>query len=82
MRVLLDENTAEALITALPEFEVWHVHAMGWKGLWNGDLLAAAEKEGFDILVTVDKSMEYQESFKGRRLGLLGTPEILHRNLL
>ena len=49
----------------------------GWDQLSNGDLLAAAEKGGFDVLLTADKNMRYQQNFAGRRIALvvLSTPQ-------
>ena len=43
----------------------------------NGDLLAAAEQAGFDVLLTADKNMRYQQNLEGRRIALvvLSTPQ-------
>ena len=41
----------------------------GWDKLRNGDLLTAAEEAGFDILLTTDKNMRYQQNLVGRRIG-------------
>jgi hypothetical protein len=48
----------------------------GWDSLSNGDLLRAAEQAGFDVVVTADKNMLYQQNLEGRRIALvvLGTP--------
>ena len=40
----------------------------GWSELDNGDLIARAEDEGYDILVTTDQNMRYQQNLAGRRL--------------
>jgi hypothetical protein len=45
----------------------------GWAGLTNGELLAAAE-EAFDVLVTTDQSLQYQQNLAGRRLAILVLP--------
>ena len=49
----------------------------GWDRLTNGDLLAAAEQAGFDVLLTADKNMRYQQNLEGRRIALvvLSTPQ-------
>ena len=49
----------------------------GWSTLSNGNLLAAAEKAGFDLLLTADKNMRYQQNLTGRRIALivLSTPQ-------
>jgi hypothetical protein len=43
----------------------------GWARLANADLLQAAEDDGFDVLVTADQSLEYQQNLKGRKLALV-----------
>jgi len=49
----------------------------GWDRLTNGDLLAEAERAGFDVLITADKNMRYQQNLAGRRIALvvLSTPQ-------
>lgn len=48
-------------------------HEMGWAELDNGRLLSAAEA-AFDVLVTTDQSLRYQQSIVGRRLAILVLP--------
>ena len=45
--------------------------ARGWHLFKNGDLLKAAEDASFDVLVTSDKSIKYQQNLTGRRLALV-----------
>ncbi len=45
--------------------------ARGWDRLSNGDLLHAAEEAGFDVLVTTDKNIRYQQNLKGRRIAII-----------
>ncbi len=47
---------------------------MGWSRLKNGDLLAAAESNGFDVLVTADQNLAYQQNLKDRKIALLVLP--------
>ena len=46
---------------------------LGWSRLTNGDLLAAAEKQ-FDVLITTDQNLRYQQSLAGRQLAVLVLP--------
>ena len=46
---------------------------MGWSEIDNGSLLTAAE-DNFDILITTDRSMRYQQNLVGRRLAILVLP--------
>ena len=44
---------------------------MGWHALRNGDLLRAAERDGFDVLITSDKNIHHQNRLGGLRIGVL-----------
>lgn len=63
MKVLLDENLPRRLTKALEEFDVFTVRDMGWNGKENGELLELLLKDGFDILITADKNLKYQQNF-------------------
>jgi Domain of unknown function (DUF5615) len=64
MRVLLDECVPRALRKELLGHEVKTVAEAGWAGVRNGELLQLAAKQ-FDVLVTVDRNLEYQQNFAG-----------------
>ncbi len=70
MRVLLDENLPHALKRLLPGHNVSTVQEQGWAGMQNGELLAAAEPL-FDVLLTADKNLRYQQNFAGRRIAIV-----------
>lgn len=74
-RVLLDENVPAGLRRHLEPHDVLHATQMGWDGLANGLLIAAAEREGFQVLVTADRNLLYQQNLDGREIALvvLGT---------
>ncbi|MFZ4381586.1 MAG: DUF5615 family PIN-like protein [Sandarakinorhabdus sp.] len=74
MRLLLDENLSPKLAKLLPGHEIFSVAAMGWQGLSNGRLLAAAEAAGFFLMLTADTNMAYQQSMAGRTLGIVVLP--------
>jgi predicted nuclease of predicted toxin-antitoxin system len=61
MRNLLDESIPRKLGFVLPGHFVRTVQFMGWSGLVNGKLLAVAADQ-FDVLVTGDQNMQYQQS--------------------
>lgn len=69
--VLLDESVPIALRRLLTEHDARSVIYMGWSALKNGDLIARAEAEGFDIMITADQSIRYQQNMTGRRLALV-----------
>ena len=77
MLVLFDHSTPAPLAVHLTGHAVTEARERGWDTLSNGDLLAEAERAGFDVLVTADKNIRYQQNLTGRRIALvvLGTPQ-------
>ncbi|MBL7963294.1 MAG: DUF5615 family PIN-like protein [Flavobacteriales bacterium] len=62
MRLLLDENLPKRLKALLAPCEVRTVREMGWSGRSNGDLLQLMKAEGFTVLITFDKNLQYQQN--------------------
>ncbi len=62
MKVLLDENLPHALRARLPGHDVFTVQYLGWSGTKNGLLLAQAADSGFDVVVTMDSGVAYQQN--------------------
>ena len=71
MRILFDHVTPKGIARALTGHTVVKAKDRGWDRLTNGDLLAAAEKDGFDMLLTADKNMRYQQNLAGRNISLV-----------
>ena len=67
MRVLLDENLPVNLAAELVGHEVDTVTGLGWSGIKNGELLHRAQ-ESFDVLVTMDRNLEFQQNIAGFEL--------------
>ena len=61
MKLLLDESVPVQLRNLLVEHDVWSVRYRGWDSKHNGELLALARDE-FDALITVDRSIPYQQN--------------------
>ena len=71
MQILLDENIDRLLKTLFdPEHEVVTVQEHGWEGMKNGALLQAAE-QAFDVFVTMDKNLEYQQNLNNIDLAII-----------
>jgi hypothetical protein len=70
MRVLLDECVPRALRKELLGHEVKTVAEVGWAGVKNGELLQLAARQ-FDLLLTVDRNLEYQQNFAGLALAVI-----------
>jgi hypothetical protein len=77
MLVLFDHSTPAPLSAYLRGHQVTEARTRGWDTLSNGDLLAEAEKAGFDVFLTADKNIRYQQNLSGRRLAIvvLSTPQ-------
>src|SRR5438067_2259448 len=77
MLVLFDHGTPRSIARSLAGHTVTQAKPRGWDQLSNGELLRAAEEAGFDVLLTTDKNMQYQQNLKGRRIGIvvLGNPQ-------
>jgi hypothetical protein len=61
----------EASPRSLNAHTVVEARARGWHLFKNGDLLQAAEGAAFDVIVTSDKSIKYQQNLTGRRIALV-----------
>jgi hypothetical protein len=77
MLILFDHATPRGIARFLPGHTVTNARERGWDMLTNGDLLAAAERVGFDVLLTADKNMRYRQNLTGHRIALvvLSTPQ-------
>ena len=64
MRILLDECLPARLRRDLPGHEVHTVPGRGWAGIKNGKLLRLISDSGFDLFLTMDKSLPHQQQFK------------------
>ena len=73
MRVFLDENMPRPLRHALAGHEVSYVEKEGWKGKENGELLALVEGR-FDVILTSDGNIAYQQTLAGRALSMIVVP--------
>lgn len=63
-RVLLDESVPRALGFKLAPYFVRTAQTAGFAGLFNGELMAAMKLAGFDVLVTFDQNLPYQQNVK------------------
>jgi hypothetical protein len=73
MRILFDQGTPAPLRNFLANHVVKTAAEQGWSNLNNGDLLNAAEPL-FDLLITTDKNLRYQQNLKELRIAVLVLP--------
>ena len=71
MKILFDANTPAPLSKFLRGHDVVRADELGWQGLENGALLDAAERAGFDLLLTCDRNIRHQQNLAGRKLALV-----------
>jgi hypothetical protein len=71
MLILFDHSTPAPLRYALKGHVVVEAIERGWDRLANGALLDAAEEAGFELLVTADNNMRYQQNLTGRRISVV-----------
>jgi hypothetical protein len=72
-KVILDENLPVDLRHLLIEFSVVTVSYQGWGGIQNGDLIKLIDRR-FDIFITGDKKLRYQQNLSGRQIAIIELP--------
>src|SRR5258708_11675326 len=75
MRMLLDQNVRLGVRGIIRfdhlERSVETVYVRGWSHLSNGVLLDGAEADGFDVFMTCDRNLIYQQNLGGRKLRIV-----------
>ncbi len=71
MRVLFDQSTPAPLRFHLKAHAVTEARERGWDRLVNGELLDVAEEAGFEVLLTADKNLLYQQNLTNRKISIV-----------
>lgn len=71
MRVLFANGTPRGVAGALVGHVVEEARSRGWDKLGNGELLDAAEAAGFEVFVTTDRNIRYQQNLAARRIAIV-----------
>jgi putative NIF3 family GTP cyclohydrolase 1 type 2 len=71
MLILLDHNAPKRLALHLQGHSVSTAKERGWDRLTNGDLLASAEEAGFELFLTADKNLRYQQNLSERKISII-----------
>ena len=84
MKILFDHGTPAPLRRHLPDHSVDRSAERGWELLENGELIQRAEEDGYDVIVTTDQSMRYQQNLARRKLAIVvlmatAWPKVRHR---
>jgi hypothetical protein len=77
MKILFDNGTPKPLSRSLAGHQVQFARNIGWHELKNGELIQKAEEAGYELLLTTDKNMRYQQNLTDRsiRIVVLGNPQ-------
>jgi hypothetical protein len=71
LRIVFDQGTPAPLRDFLSGHAVSTAYELGWSRLKNGELLRLAEAQGFDVLVTTDANLKYQQNLAGRKITIV-----------
>ena len=71
MLILFDHSAPRGIRKSLSEHIVYTARERGWDTLNNGLLLSAAEAAGYDLLLTTDQRIRYQQNLEGRSIAIL-----------
>jgi hypothetical protein len=71
MRVLFDKSAPYGLARHLEGHAVSTAEECGWGRLENGDLLTVAEQFGYELFLTADKNLRYQQNLAGRKISIV-----------
>ena len=79
MRILLDESLPRQLALEFPNHDVRTVSQQKWTGLKNGELLRQAKDAGFEVFVTADQNLQYQQNLANSGLGIVVVRAVKNR---
>jgi hypothetical protein len=71
MKILFDNGTPKPIARSLVGHDVTFARQIGWHALENGELIQQAEDGGYDVLLSTDKNIQYQQNLTGRKIALV-----------
>ena len=71
MKILFDQGTPVPLRQFLTDHTVKTAYEESWSALSNGDLLTEAENAGYQLLVTTDHNLRYQQNLRERQIAIV-----------
>jgi hypothetical protein len=71
MRILFDNGAPKPIARCLTGHQVTYARRIGWHEMGNGELIEQAEQAGFDVLLSTDKNIQYQQNLSGRKIALI-----------
>ena len=73
MRILFDQGVPRGLATSLRSHDVTEARKLKWERISNGALLTLAEGAGFNLLLTTDKNVRYQQNLADRKISIISS---------
>lgn len=71
MKILFDNGTPNPIARSLFGHHVTFARKIGWHEFENGELIQRAEEAGYELLVSTDKNIRYQQNLAGRKMALI-----------
>ena len=71
MRILFDNGTPKPIARSLTGHEITYARGIGWHELGNCELIRQAEEAGYEVLLSTDKNIRYQQNLSGRKIALV-----------
>lgn len=71
MKILFDNGTPKPIARSLVGHEITFARRIGWHELENGELIQKAEEAGYEVLLSTDKNIQYQQNLAGRKIALV-----------
>jgi hypothetical protein len=71
MKILFDNGTPRPIARCLIGHEVTYARRIGWHELENGERIRRAEEAGYDVLLSTDKNIQYQQNLSDRKIALV-----------
>jgi hypothetical protein len=71
MKILFDNGTPKPITRSLPGHEITYARQIGRHELENGELIEKAEEAGYELLLSTDKNIRYQQNLTGRKIALV-----------
>ncbi len=71
MKILFDHGTPRSIARSISRHEVTRAAQLGWHELGNGDLIQSGEEAGYDLLLSTDQNIRYQQNLNGRKIAIV-----------
>jgi hypothetical protein len=71
MRILFDNGTPKPIAVCLTGHEITYTRQIGWHEMENGELIEQAEAAGYEVLLSTDKNIRYQQNLTHRKIALV-----------